>query len=139
VFQEYGWKNVGTIFKNHLLSYFIEFLKEEIDVETKPDGTIVKVTHGIERIPDIMAMVEMQAYNETINVDRLVSLAALISFAKVQQANRGYRKRVENTDIKHLEKSENLFKLNISPYKHLGKSRSNTQNRPVRNPYKHIR
>lgn len=139
VFQEYGWKNVGTIFKSHLLSYFIEFLKEEIDVDTKEDGTIVKVTHGIERIPDIMAMMEMQAYNETINVDRLVALAALIAFAKVQQANRGYRKRVENTDKKHLEKSADLFKLNISPYKHIGKSRGTPGSRPTRNPYKHMR
>jgi hypothetical protein len=139
VFQEYGWKNVGTIFKSHLLSYFIEFLKEEIDVDTKEDGTIVKVTHGIERIPDIMAMMEMQAYNETINVDRLVALAALIAFAKVQQANRGYRKRVENTDKKHLEKSADLFKLNISPYKHIGKSRGTPGNRPSRSAYKHMR
>ena len=140
VFQEYGWKNVSTIFKAHLLSYLIEFLREEIDTETKEDGTIVKTSYGIERIPDIMAMKEMEAYNDTINVDRLVALAALISFAKVQQANRGYRKRVEVLDKKHLEKSANLFKLNTNPYKHLGRSRShNEMMRHSRSPFKNIR
>jgi hypothetical protein len=63
VFQEYGWKNTGTLFKNHILSYLIEFLKEELDVDTKDDGTIVKTYYGIERIPDPMAMKEMQAYS----------------------------------------------------------------------------
>ena len=140
VFQEYGWKNVSTIFKAHLLSYLIEFLREEIDIETKEDGTIVKTVYGIERIPDIMAMKEMEAYNDTINVDRLVALAALISFAKVQQANRGYRKRVEVLDKKHLEKSANLFKLNTNPFKHLGRSRSHNESmRHSRSPFKNIR
>jgi len=140
VFQEYGWKNVSTIFKGHLLSYLIEFLKEEIDVETKEDGTIVKTVYGIERIPDIMAMTEMQAYNDNVNVDRLVALAALIAFAKVQQANRGYKKRVENTDKKHLEKSSNLFKLNNSPFRHIGKTGGNNSGmRGSRNPFKNIR
>ena len=90
VYAEYGWKNTGTMFKNHLINYAIEFLKEEIDIETDADGTITKRIFGIERIPDIMLMKEMQAYQPGVNVDRLVSFAALIGFAKVQQANRGY-------------------------------------------------
>ncbi|MBK7819471.1 MAG: hypothetical protein IPJ60_19460 [Sphingobacteriaceae bacterium] len=61
------------------MSYLIQFLMEEIDHETKEDGTIVKTTYGIERIPDIMAMAEMAAYQEGLNVDRLVALAALIA------------------------------------------------------------
>jgi hypothetical protein len=35
VFQEYGWKNTGTLFKAHLLSYAIEYTKEELDQELK--------------------------------------------------------------------------------------------------------
>ena len=27
VFQEYGWKNTGTLFKSHLISYAIEFIR----------------------------------------------------------------------------------------------------------------
>lgn len=139
VYQDYGWKNTGTLFKANMLSYLIEFLKEEIDVETKEDGTIVRTTYGIERIPDPMVLKEMEAYTDDLNVDRLVSLAALIAFAKVQQANRGIRKRVEILDKKHLEKSENLYKLNNSPFRHIGMGSGSKGRRPPRNPFKNIR
>ena len=33
-FQQYGWRNVSTIFKTVMLSYFIEYLREELDVES---------------------------------------------------------------------------------------------------------
>ena len=139
VFQEYGWRNVGTIFKGHLLSYLIQFLSEEIDHETKEDGTIVKTTYGIERIPDIMAMKEMQAYQDGVNVDRLVALAALVAFAKIQESNRGYKRRVDNMDKKDLQKSENLYKLSTSAFRHIGMSGTPKGNRPPRNPFKNIR
>lgn len=139
VFQEYGWKNTGTLFKAHLLSYLIEFLKEEIETETKEDGTIVKRRYGIERIPDIMAMVEMKGYADGVNVDRLVSLAALIAFAKVQQSNLGYKKRVERQDS-NLQKSDKMFKLHNSPFRHIGGNGGgmNGMKKP-RNPYKNLR
>jgi len=139
VYQEYGWKNTGTLFKAHLLSYLIQFLQEEIDVQTKEDGTIVKIKYGIERIPDPMAMVEMGAYGDGVNVDRLVALAALVAFAKVQQANRGHKKRVENTDKNHLEKSSNLFKLDYTPFRHMGRGGPRDGKRPPRSPFTNIR
>jgi hypothetical protein len=139
VFQDYGWKNTGTLFKNHMLSYLIEYLKEEIHVETKDDGTIVKRTYGIERIPDIMAMIEMESYDEDINVDRLVSLAALISFAKIQQTSRGYKKRVDYVNKTPLQKSDNLYKLQSSPFRHIGKGSSSSGRKPPRSPFKNIR
>jgi len=122
VFQEYGWKNTGTLFKAHLLSYAIEFVSEELDQETKDDGTVVRTTYGIERIPDPMLIREMQEYAEGVNVDRLVSFAALVSFMRIQESNRGYTKRVERDDTaQKLQKSENLFKLNSSPFRHMGR------------------
>ena len=139
VYQEYGWKNVGTIFKAHLLSYLIEFLKEELDTETKDDGTILKITYGVERIPDPMAIVEMEGYDDGVNVDRMVALAALVAFAKIQQANRGYRKRVDNQMDKNLQKSDNLFKLNVSPFKHIGMGQSGLTKRPPRSGFKNLR
>lgn len=141
VYQEYGWKNTGTLFKAHLLSYLIEFLKEELDTETKEDGTIVKITFGIERIPDPMAIVEMEGYGDgdKVNVDRLVALASLIAFAKLQQANRGYRKRLDNQADKSLQKSDNLFKLKVQPYKHMGMGNSNSNRRPPRSGFKNLR
>jgi len=139
VFQEYGWKNTGTLFKSHMLSYTIDFLKEELDVQTKADGEIVKTSYGIERIPDTMLLKEMAAYQEGLNVDRLVSFAALIAFAKVQQANRGYKKRYEETGKpKNLDNTNKFSKLNMSPFRHIGGSGSkfsgmNIPKQPFRN------
>lgn len=141
VFQDYGWRNTGTLFRSHLLSYLIEFLKEELDVITKEDGSIIKTIYGIERIPDIMAMKEMQAYTDDLNVDRLVALSALIAFAKVQQSNRGYKKRTERLDNNKLQKTENLFKLNRGGmFRHMGKPRSGTGTYSIKkSPFKNIR
>lgn len=119
VFQEYGWKNVGSIFKGTILSYGIEYLKEELDHETLPDGTIVKTIYGIERIPDPMLLKEMQAYQDGVNVDRLVSFCSLVAFAKVQQSNRGLQKRIETTN-KNLVNSEKMTKLKVNPFRHMG-------------------
>jgi len=138
VFQEYGWKNVGTLFKGNLLSYGIEFLQEEIDQETDVDGTITKVIYGVERIPDPMLLKEMQMYQEGLNVDRLVAFCSLVAFAKVQQSNRGMAKRVEVTN-KNLDNSQKFSKLNYSPFRHIGQSRGGSQMRPSRSAFKNIR
>ena len=123
VFQDYGWRNTGVLFKHHLLSYVIEYTKEELDTVTKEDGTIVKTTYGIERIPDIILLKEMHAYVDGLNVDRLVAFSALVAFMRIQQANRGYTKKVIMDEAgKNLEKSKNLYKLNSSPFRNLGKS-----------------
>jgi hypothetical protein len=140
VFQEYGWKNTGTLFKAHLLSYTIEYTKEELDVETKPDGTIVRTTYGIERIPDPMLIREMQEYADGVNVDRLVAFAALVSFMKIQESNRGYlRKQVMDDTAKNLQKSENLFKLNKSPFRHMGNGSSFNSQKLKRSAFKNIK
>jgi hypothetical protein len=139
VFQEYGWKNVSTLFKGNLLSYGIEFLQEEIDQETDVDGTVTKVIYGVERIPDPMLLKEMQAYQEGLNVDRLVAFCSLVAFAKVQQSNRGLSKRIEVTN-KNLDNSQKFSKLNYSPFRHIGNSgKNNSINKPFRNAFKNIR
>jgi hypothetical protein len=140
VFQEYGWKNTGVLFKQHLLSYVIEYTREELDVATKEDGTIVKTNYGIERIPDPMLLKEMKAYQEGLNVDRLVSFAALVAFMRIQQANRGYAKRMVMDDAsKNLQKSENLYKLNNSPFRHLGKGSRGGGPGFKRSPFKNFK
>ena len=98
VYQEYGWKNTGTLFKSHLISYAIEFLREVIDEETDINGVVTNQTLGVERIPDPMLIKEMLAYYPGLNVDRLVAFGALIAFVKIQQSNRGYSKRRESED-----------------------------------------
>jgi len=140
VFQEYGWKNTGTLFKAHLLSYAIEYTKEELDVETKTDGTIVRTKYGIERIPDPMLLKEMRAYADGVNVDRLVSFCALVAFMKIQQSNRGYARRTIMDDAaKNLQKSENLFKLNSSPFRHMGKTYYKGGQGVRRSPFKNFK
>lgn len=139
VFQQYGWKNVGTIFKGTILSYGIEFLQEELDYETLPDGTIVKTIYGVERIPDPMLLKEMQAYREGLNVDRLVAFCSLVAFAKVQSSNRGYAKRVETKE--NLENSQKFSKLNWGAFRHIGNnSRANSgMTVKPRNAFKNLR
>jgi hypothetical protein len=140
VFQEYGWKNTGILFKSHLLSYVIEYTREELDTVTKEDGTIVKTTYGIERIPDPMLLKEMQAYNEGLNVDRLVAFSALVAFMKIQQSNRGYQKRVIMDDAaKNLQKSDNLFKLPMSPFRHMGNGLRSGGQIIKRSPFKNFK
>jgi hypothetical protein len=140
VFQEYGWKNTGILFKTHLLSYVIEYTREELDTVTKEDGTIVKTTYGIERIPDPMLLKEMQAYTEGLNVDRLVAFSALVAFMRIQQSNRGYQKRVIMDDAaKNLQKSDNLFKLPHSPFRHMGNGMRSGGKVIKRSPFKNFK
>lgn len=139
VHQDFGWRNTGDLFKRHLLSYGIEYLSEELDHVTKEDGTIVRTTYGVERIPDPMLLKEMAGYQEGVNCDRLVSYCALIAFSKLQQANAGYLKRVIEVD-KDMKKSKELFKLNKSPFTHMGHSYSNSNgSRPSRNPFHNLK
>ena len=89
-----------------------------------------------------MLLKEMAAYSDGVNVDRLVAFCSLVAFMRIQQANRGYAKRVIMDDTaKNLQKSENLFKLNSSPFRHMGRtagSSSGGQN-IRRSPFKNIK
>ena len=124
VYQEYGWKNTGTLFKSHLISYAIEFLREEISQDTDEHGNIIKTTLGVERIPDKMLLTEMMQYYPGLNVDRLVAFSALIAFVKLQQSNRGYIRRKESDKSKdNLQKSQNLYKLSSRPFKNIGRNK----------------
>lgn len=138
-FQDFGWRNVGTIFRVHLLNYLIEFVKEVIDEETDSDGKVIKRIYGIVRIPDIMGIREMQAYRDGLNVDRLVALAALIAFVKVLISNRGYKSRFDNQTELNLEKSKELYKLNTRAFSSMGRDASSKHDKNKRSPFKHIR
>ena len=140
VFQEYGWRNTGVLFKNHMISYTQDFLTEEIDHIQKDDGTTVKIHYGVERIPDIMLLKEMQAYQDGLNVDRLVAFAALVSFLKIQQANMGYTKRIVRDEAsKKLENSKNLYTLKSSPFRHMGRSGLGENQKFNRSPFKNLK
>jgi hypothetical protein len=73
-------------------------------------------------------------------VDRLVSFAALVAFMRIQYSNRGYIKTVIMDDAaKNLQKSENLFKLNNNPFRHMGKSVYKGSDSVKRSPFKHFK
>tara|TARA_R110002020_G_scaffold245343_2_gene459073 strand:- start:8634 stop:10820 length:2187 start_codon:yes stop_codon:yes gene_type:complete len=139
VYQEYGWKNTGTLFKSHLVSYAIEFIREEIDQELDESGNVKSTTLGVERIPDQMLLKEMLAYYPGLNVDRLVAFSALVAFAKVQQANRGYSKREERDDENNLQKSKNLYKLKYSPFTNIGRGKGLTQKKFKKPPFRNFK
>jgi hypothetical protein len=136
VYQEYGWKNTGTLFKSHLISYAIEYLREEINNETDDDGNIISSTLGIERIPDPMLLTEMKQYQPGLNVDRLVAFSALVAFAKVQEANRGYLKVKEESSS--LDKSKKMYKLKYSPFRNMG-SKKSMSGRKRRSGFKNLK
>ncbi len=139
VYQEYGWKNTGRIFKDHLLNYLIEFLKEVVEEDIDDLGVIKKKYYGIRRIPDIMAMKEMLGYQEGVNVDRLVALAALIAYVKIREANTNRTERIENETSNHLENNKNLYKLNNNGFRNLGRSGGISQSTKSKSPFKRIR
>lgn len=138
VYQDYGWKNTGTLFKSHMISYAIEFIKEVIDTEHDEDGVITKRVHGVERIPDPMLIKEMSEYHEGLNVDRLVTFAALASFVRIQESNRGYKRIIEHDHDTNLEMSQNLFKLKKRPFSNIG-GRKGTRGGRNRNPFTNIK
>jgi hypothetical protein len=140
VFQEYGWKNTGTLFKNHLISYAIEFVREEIDQEFDESGEVVSSMLGVERIPDKMLLTEMLQYFPGLNVDRLVAFSALIAFAKLQQANRGYIKRLDkDKSLDNLDNSQKMYKLSSRPFKNLGRSKKAFGKGFKKSPYKNLK
>ena len=140
VFQEYGWKNTGRLFKDHLLNYLIEFLKEVVEEEIDDLGVIKKKYYCIRRIPDIMAMKEMKGYREGVNVDRLVALSSLIAYVKILQANMNRPERIENERANNLENNKNLYKLKSDGFRNLGKSRGgNLSSNRDRSPFKRLR
>lgn len=136
VYQEYGWRNVGTIFKNNMIPYGVQFLEEEIDKEVDKEGTIKRITFGVERIPDIMILKEMLAYRDGVNVDRLISFCALASFAAVQQSNRGFTKRIEREE-KHLDNRQKTTNLFMNPFNNIGSGKK-LQKKSYRSAFKNI-
>lgn len=139
-YQAYGWKNTGTFFKVHLVSYAIQFLQEELDNQTDIDGKILSSQYGVERIPDPMILQEMGAYQPGLNVDRLVAFSALVAFVAVQESNRGLQRRVEvkNDDLYN---SSKMSKLNMSPFRHLGQSQGSlrSSSRPSRSAFRNLK
>ena len=87
-----------------------------------------------------MLLTEMMQYFPGLNVDRLVAFSALIAFAKLQQANRGYLKRKESDkSIDNLENSQKMYKLSSRPFKNLGRGKKSIMRKKRKSPFKNIK
>jgi hypothetical protein len=70
----------------------------------------------------------------------LVAFSALVAFAKMQQANRGYVKRKErDKSLEPLDISQNFGKLNKNPFRNIGRKRKTGKSKMIKNPFKNIR
>ena len=141
VFQEYGWRNVGRIFKDNMIPYGVEYVKEEIDKEIDESGEITNIKYGVERIPDIMILKEMMGYRDGVNVDRLITYCSLVAFAKIQKTNRGFTKRVEKEDNNLDNSNKNGILLRRSPFSNISNSGKQKSTKKIRqrNPFKNFR
>ncbi len=139
VWQEYGWKNVGRVFKDNILNYGVDYLTEELDTITKEDGTVVHTTYGIERIPDPMLLKEMQGYQPGINVDRLVAYSAMIAFAKLQIAHIGVKTREEDFDKDKRKDRKNEYIISKGFFRSVGNQIVKTAGNQLKNPFKNLK
>jgi hypothetical protein len=86
-----------------------------------------------------MLIKEMREYADGVNVDRLVSFAALVAFMRIQHSNTGYPKRTIMDDVaKNLQKSENLFKRSVQAFRHMGTT-NKIANKASRSPFKNLK
>lgn len=121
VWQQYGWTNTTKLW-DKMLTYGVEFLKEELDITTDKAGKIISIKFGVERIPDPILLVEMQQFEPKGNFDRIIAFVALVAFVAIQKAQRGIRKKIVYTE-KELENREKLSKLTMraSAFRNVGR------------------
>ncbi len=139
--HEYGVFMTDKLWKD-LMEYMINFLSEkplpvnrDIGVEKKN-----KIIYGVERIPFIGLLKEMQAYNpDKGNYDRLKAFGVLIGFVKSQEAKRGgIQQRIERTDA-DIQRSKDIYEQlkHRNPFHNVGMGRS-YQQKVVKNPFRNI-
>ncbi len=91
--KHYGWINTTGTWRK-ILQYGVESLSEELEEPTTDDkGKATTGRYGVERIPFIWLLKEMQVYDPKKNFDRVIAYCALIAFVKLQQAKQGIKKR----------------------------------------------
>lgn len=142
VYSEYGWKNTGTTFKNQMIPFAAQMLAEEMHTEHNKDGEVISIRYGVERFADIMLFEEMRAYRDGLNVDRLIAFCALMSYVKIQRANRSatfVRRDVLHDNLQVSKKPANL-KEHRSAFRNLeNSSRRVGSGNPGRSPFRNLK
>lgn len=132
----YGWRNNGGN-KMMMFNILIDALTEVIGEEVDEEGNVTRIHYGIERIPDIMAMVEMKEWTKTLNVDRLISLCALFTLVKITESNYSRVTIVEDNE-NNLQVNKDLFKLNKGAFSNIGAPKRGMSKIP-RSGFKNLR
>lgn len=107
--KEYGVRTNKTMWEQQYIPKPIEYMKEEIGVEHKNDGSIFKIVYGIEKIPDGQLIKEYLAFtDEKGNYDSIVTFGLVLALAKSRQANQLISKIREGDSVK--KPDPNLYK-----------------------------
>jgi len=143
-FQEYGVHMTEQLWKE-LLEFAIEFLSQKLSTKTRvvegEDKETVK--YGVERIPFIELIAEMQEYNPKGNWDRLKTFGILCGFLKAQEAKLGKLSKTE--PVVRDEKTEEEIKRTIremltrSPFNHMGRGKGISGSTPKRSAFRNMR
>lgn len=117
--KRFGWHNTTNTWRK-ILQYGVDSLSEELEAaSTNEDGKVTLARYGVERIPFIWLLKEMQVYQAGQNADRVIAFCALMTFAKLWQAKMDIKKRVERVE----EKTRNSHTFTKSSFlKSIGQS-----------------
>ncbi len=136
-FKAYGYTMTGQLWRK-IIQYGIDSLSENI-------GDPAKSRYGVERIPFIWLLKEMQSYQDGKNYDRVIAYCALMAFVARQMSVMGLKKKIERTtdkleDKKKFQELTNLLH-NKSPFRNIERDNSNipSQYRIERKIYKNLR
>lgn len=140
-FKAYGYTMTTNLWSK-LLQYGIDSLSEEVHTKIGDDGTIEKISYGVERIPFIWLLKEMQNYEKGKNFDRVIAYCALMAFVAKQMGTMGVRKKIERstTTPTNTENLRNLLRGG-QPFRNLGRDDRAipSQYQIPRKAFKHLR
>lgn len=148
----YGWYKTQSVW-GKLLEYAIDSLSTVTSQIEDGDGNIKEVHYGVERIPDIWLLKEMDQYDpKSGNYDRIVAYAALMAFADLRSTLLSGLYKKQEKVIREQDKLEETdfmptFKAKQGPFRNLISERTtdifgNRQQSPTtwkrRSPFRNL-
>ncbi len=144
-FTEYGIHMTEQLWSK-LLEYAIEFLSHKISSKVRSDNEGNEkeiVQYGVERIPFVELIHEMQEYGPKGNFDRLKAFGILCGFLKAQEAKLGKLSKIEKpieVDRDAEEEAKKIMKamLTRQPFRNMGKPSSGTKSLIKRTAFRNM-
>lgn len=136
-YQEYGVRTNATMWGQYI-NKILEYLKEEIGVEHKNDGSELRKRYGVEKIKDKRLIRELTEFtDEKGNYDQIVTLGLVLCLAKSRQAN-GLISKVDQVKDRVVDK--NLYKMDRRVFRNLeGNNTFNLNNTFKRQAFRNIK